>query len=92
MKKEINYLRFCDVYFNNLNILKMKNKSASLETVDFEKANDHFSIKSSTQHPGSNFDSRKSSTDNLFKVVLLGDSKVGKSSIVMRLVVRFKKN
>jgi GTPase SAR1 family protein len=31
---------------------------------------------------------RKSSCDSLFKVILLGDSKVGKSSILMRLVVR----
>ncbi len=30
---------------------------------------------------------RKSSVDSLFKVILLGDSKVGKSSILMRLVV-----
>lgn len=30
---------------------------------------------------------RKSSTTALFKVILLGDSLVGKSSIVMRLVV-----
>ena len=31
---------------------------------------------------------RKSTGDFLFKVILLGDFKVGKSSIVMRLVVR----
>ena len=30
---------------------------------------------------------RKSTGDFLFKVILLGNSKVGKSSIVMRLVV-----
>ena len=30
---------------------------------------------------------RKSTVDSLFKVILLGDSKVGKSSIVRRLVV-----
>lgn len=34
---------------------------------------------------------RKSSTNALFKVILLGDSLVGKSAIVMRLVVRFIK-
>ena len=32
---------------------------------------------------------RKSTMASLFKVVLLGDTKAGKSSIVMRLVVRF---
>ncbi len=31
---------------------------------------------------------RKSTMATLFKVVLLGDTKVGKSSIVMRLTVR----
>lgn len=33
---------------------------------------------------------RKSSTTAIFKVILLGDSLVGKSSIVMRLVVSLK--
>lgn len=75
----------------NIKILKMKNRPTTLQTLDFDKVYSDRSLENSTQHPGNSIISRKSSTDNLFKVVLLGDSKVGKSSIVMRLVVRLKK-
>lgn len=53
---------------------------------------ENFTFDVSDQHPSHTSGkarmtiSRKSSTDSLFKVVLLGDCKVGKSSIVMRLV------
>lgn len=75
----------------NIKILKMKNRPTTLQTLDFDKVYSDRSLENSTQHLGNSIISRKSSTDNLFKVVLLGDSKVGKSSIVMRLVVRLKK-